>query len=988
MLRRHREPRARAARARALARRTCAIARALFLTDAVPAGSRGAGRRRGRPPIAPIDSRDAYSQLMLKSLLPHIDTPHVLRRPVGRLRRQPAGVGPGVPRLRLHRRQVVLARRRHARRQRRLLAALAQAARRAAGSAHRAGRRRGHDHRPHLPAAARARARHPLRRRSARRPLFVRGVRIPIGKPFGFHGLFNFCRTVPPARDRRARARAFPTRSRARRSCLQLLRNCIALGQWDAARGDRAADARRDARTTPRRGRCSRRRSARRRDAGRRTQRSLPVRQRQEIQALPRRARHAAPEHRPQRHDAGAIVRAAVAAHQRGDLDGAERGYRDALARHPGIRSRCTTSASRTTSATGSTRRCRCSSAAVARVPQEAEFHNNLGLALAAADRNDEAIAAYRRALELSPTTRSRGAISGSRCSARTACRRRSTRFASALALAPDFAQAHWNLGARAARAPATSPKAGANTNGASRSRARAPVAHAGPVRAGTAPMPARPHAARHRRAGTGRHAAVHPPRAAARRAQARASSCSAAGPARAPARDGAGRCARVIGPDDAPPPYDAHAAADVALAGMLGIDADVDSRRPCPTSPPIRARRAEAAAIAGARPAGVRRVGLAWAGNRATRSIDRRGRFRSPSLAPLLRAAGHRLVLAAAKRRRGGDRERAAGGARSSACPCATISTARRRWSRSSISSSASTRASRISPARSRGRRGCMLRVRADWRWHTSAADTPWYPTFRLFRQPRALGDWDAARARGRDRARRDRDLQLPHQPLDRVSEGLNRRAIAEDPLRVPARVDSASVERESRDRSRGAPRCARSRPRRGDEIVDAGELAASPALCRPRMKRPGSVTIGSPQASASRLVLPPDQRSVSSIASQTRVDAQVVVVAALRQQDQPRSSSPSPARANAPASRARKLRRERGMPALEQRRAAPPERREHAREQRVVVGMDLEQRLRAQKQRHAFGQSEAARASRRGHRRTRVVGADARQRASACSV
>ena len=35
--------------------------------------------------------------------------------------------------------------------------------------------------------------------------------------------------------------------------------------------------------------------------------------------------------------------------------------------------------------------------------------------------------------------------------------------------------------------------------------------------------------------------------------------------------------------------------------------------------------------------------------------------------------------------------------------------------------------------------------------------------------------------------------------------------------------------------------------------------------------MKRPGSVTIGSPAASASRLVLPPDQRSVSSIASQT---------------------------------------------------------------------------------------------------------------------
>jgi ADP-heptose:LPS heptosyltransferase len=36
------------------------------------------------------------------------------------------------------------------------------------------------------------------------------------------------------------------------------------------------------------------------------------------------------------------------------------------------------------------------------------------------------------------------------------------------------------------------------------------------------------------------------------------------------------------------------------------------------------------------------------------------------------------------------------------------------------------------------------MLAAATDWRWHTRVADTPWYPTFRLFRQPR-LGDWDA---------------------------------------------------------------------------------------------------------------------------------------------------------------------------------------------------------------------------------------------------
>jgi hypothetical protein len=36
------------------------------------------------------------------------------------------------------------------------------------------------------------------------------------------------------------------------------------------------------------------------------------------------------------------------------------------------------------------------------------------------------------------------------------------------------------------------------------------------------------------------------------------------------------------------------------------------------------------------------------------------------------------------------------------------------------------------------------MLATATDWRWYTSRTDTPWYPTFRLFRQPR-LGDWDA---------------------------------------------------------------------------------------------------------------------------------------------------------------------------------------------------------------------------------------------------
>jgi len=36
------------------------------------------------------------------------------------------------------------------------------------------------------------------------------------------------------------------------------------------------------------------------------------------------------------------------------------------------------------------------------------------------------------------------------------------------------------------------------------------------------------------------------------------------------------------------------------------------------------------------------------------------------------------------------------------------------------------------------------LLQHQADWRWMDQRADSPWYPTVRLFRQPRP-GDWDA---------------------------------------------------------------------------------------------------------------------------------------------------------------------------------------------------------------------------------------------------
>jgi hypothetical protein len=37
------------------------------------------------------------------------------------------------------------------------------------------------------------------------------------------------------------------------------------------------------------------------------------------------------------------------------------------------------------------------------------------------------------------------------------------------------------------------------------------------------------------------------------------------------------------------------------------------------------------------------------------------------------------------------------------------------------------------------------VLASRADWRWLLDRADSPWYPTLRLFRCP-AWGDWRGA--------------------------------------------------------------------------------------------------------------------------------------------------------------------------------------------------------------------------------------------------
>ncbi len=196
---------------------------------------------------------------------------------------------------------------------------------------------------------------------------------------------------------------------------------------------------------------------------------------------------------------------------------------------------------------------------------------------------------------------------------------------------------------------------------------------------------------------------------------------------------------AHVFTPDDARPRFDAHAPI-LALANALEIDAaTIPAAVPYITADAERCAQSRRPARAVREPP---RVGLAWQGNRHNpndrhRSVDASRALAAPG------AAGSRVVLVAAGR--GGCRGRDAsglGGTRA-ACPRATTSTAPRRSSPSSISSSASTRALPTSAGALAQPTWILLPFAPDWRWQTKRTDNPWYPTARLFRQPR-IGAWD----------------------------------------------------------------------------------------------------------------------------------------------------------------------------------------------------------------------------------------------------
>ncbi|MEP7208067.1 MAG: DUF5672 family protein, partial [Casimicrobiaceae bacterium] len=429
-----------------------AFARALLLTHdlpqdvAVPVGMDVAD-------IGPLTSRNAYSQFVLKALLPHVGTSHVLLVQWDGFVINPSAWEPAFlecdylgAKWFWHTDGMRVGNGGFSLRSRRLLAAL-------------------HDPRIVLDGVEDVticRTFRPLLEREhgirfgseALADRFAFEAAYPIGTPFGFHGLFNFCRTVPPA-EIAAMAPTFPDAIARSPQLGQLLRNCAALGQWIAVQAIAARILRADpdapeARrlleqaaaglaTRPAVGRneacpCGSGRKFKQCHGALVSGSSTAGRPSSElgnITAVP---------------PVDAVLKQALEMHRKGDLEDAETGYQQvlywyadhALAMHYlGVlyyqRNRLDEAVELLTRT-------------VALVPQEPEFHNNLGLALTAMDRGAEAIDAYHRALALKPdhavacNNLGLALTAGNRLAEAIAAYRR------AIAILPTFGHAHWNL--------------------------------------------------------------------------------------------------------------------------------------------------------------------------------------------------------------------------------------------------------------------------------------------------------------------------------------------------------------------------------------------------------------------------------------------------------------------------------------------------------------------------------------------------------------
>jgi tetratricopeptide (TPR) repeat protein len=267
----------------------------------------------------------------------------------------------------------------------------------------------------------------------------------PVGKPFGFHGLFNFCRVLPPD-ELSALVVSFTPAIVRSPQLLQLGRNCIAMGLWqpaaaifrrildevpghaEAAAG--LAKAAENASSTPTVGRND----------------PCPCGSGKRFKSCHGALESVAGLNMSPDLIVAQQLKQALALHQQGDTSGAEALYRNVLAAKPDC--------ALAQHFLGVIHYQRQDLAvalplleqSVAASPDEPEFRNNLGLALAAADREADAIAAYRAALALKPNHALAWNNLGLALQSVNDVHGALDAFRRAVELEPDFAHAHWNL--------------------------------------------------------------------------------------------------------------------------------------------------------------------------------------------------------------------------------------------------------------------------------------------------------------------------------------------------------------------------------------------------------------------------------------------------------------------------------------------------------------------------------------------------------------
>jgi len=550
----------------------------------------------------------------------------------------------------------------------------------------------------------------------------------PIGRPFGFHGLFNFARVVDDA-ELAALAPTFDDAIARSPQMAQLVRNSIAAAKWHAAvaLAERRCGALPDDREAAATLAQARDGAARAPAAGRND--PCPC-------GSGKRYKHchgavatatASPE---------ALAQRALDAHRRGDFDAAERGYRAALAAAPaqphalhylGVL------AYQRGDAAGAL-------ALVERgamlLPAEPEFHNNAGLVLAALGRHDDAAAAYRRALAIDPRHAAALSNLGLALTASNALPAAIEALSHAVEIAPGYGEAHWNLALAALRhgdfvrgfreyewrlalpafrgaAPPSSPRwSGGDIAG----RTLLVVAEQG--------LGDTLHFLRFARdlAARGARVVVEVPRALARLA------------ATAPG-------VTAVSVRGEPRPAHDTWIPMLSIPGAIGLAAiPADAVVPYLSVDPQRAADVTAVLKRAAprRP----RIGLAWAGAR-NNTQDRARSCPLASLAPLLARTDATWI---SLQKGDGEEEIAA------VTAAATLVHLEARNDLDGTAAlvaaldlviSVDTSIAHLAGALARPV-WILLPFAPDWRWQDGRTDTPWYPTARLFRQPRQR-DWDS---------------------------------------------------------------------------------------------------------------------------------------------------------------------------------------------------------------------------------------------------